>query len=350
MLKPESVAGLAGQFALEPPMEQVFARADLLGKGRLQPLSQRSDAKGWLQTGGHFAAILATGAVLYLGRFALWLLPVFLLHGVLINFLYAGQHEFSHSTVFKTKKLNEVFGRLIGFILITPRDADQIQHFAHHRHTQIWRMDGELYRAPFTLRTYLLRLSGVEYWSSNIKTLTLYAIGRVDEPYVDSSSRALVIREARLHLLGYAAIAGVCVITGTGLAVLLLWIAPMLLTKPAHQLQNTIEHVGLPHTRDIVENTRSVETNALMRWICWNMQYHTAHHAFPSVPCYRLRELHEEIFTARGLTPPTMTYLGFQKAIITALWRKDEALYPEDQAWIVREERAPAADAVTAAS
>jgi fatty acid desaturase len=331
-------------------MEQVFVRADLLGKGRLQPLSKRSDAQGWLKAGSHFAAILATGSVLCFGRLTIWLLPVFLLHGVLINFLYAGQHELSHSTVFKTRKLNEIFGRLIGFILITPRDADQIQHFAHHRHTQIWRMDGELYRAPFTLRSYLLRLSGVEYWSSNINTLLLYALGRVDEPYVDSSSRALVIREARLHLLGYAAIAGVSAATGTLLPVLLLWIVPMLLTKPAHQLQNTIEHVGLPHTSDIVENTRSVKTNAFMRWICWNMQYHTAHHAFPSVPCYRLRELHHEIFTARGVTPPTMTYLGFQKAIITALWKKDEVLYPEDQAWITPETELPAAEPVVAAS
>jgi fatty acid desaturase len=331
-------------------MEQSFARADLLGKGRLQPLSQRSDSKGWLQTGSHFAAILATGSILQFTGFALWTAPVFLLHGVLINFLYAGQHEFSHSTVFRNKRLNEAFGRLIGFILITPRDADQLQHFAHHRHTQIWRMDGELYRKPFTLQTYLMRLSGIEYWWSNIKTLALYAVGRVDDPYVDGASRGLVIREARLHVLGYGAIAAVSVVAGVWLPVLLLWIVPMLLTKPAHQLQNTIEHVGLPHSGDITQNTRSVETNAFMRWICWNMQYHTAHHAFPSVPCYRLRDLHEEIFTARGVSPPTMNYLGFQKAVISALWRKDEEAYPEDQAWIVRTDPTPAARAVAATS
>ena len=70
------------------------------------------------------------------------------MHGILINFLYAGQHEFSHSTVFKTKKLNEIFGRLFGFVLIYPRDFDQIQHFAHHRYTQKWEGDGELAARP----------------------------------------------------------------------------------------------------------------------------------------------------------------------------------------------------------
>jgi hypothetical protein len=62
----------------------------------------------------------------------------------------------------------------------------------------------------------------------------------------------------------------------------------MLAMKPVHQLQNTIEHLGLPHVDAITENTRTTRTNALMRWLGWNMQYHTAHHAFPGVPCYAL--------------------------------------------------------------
>ena len=57
---------------------------------------------------------------------------------------------------FKTRKLNEVFGRIIGFIQIFPRDYDQVMHFAHHQYTQDWERDGELVREPYTLTTYLL--------------------------------------------------------------------------------------------------------------------------------------------------------------------------------------------------
>ena len=32
--------------------------------------------------------------------------------------------------------------------------------------------------------------------------------------------------------------------------------------------------------------------------------------------------------------PPTMSYLGFQRAIVAALWKKSEADYPDDRAWI----------------
>lgn len=223
---------------------------------------------------------------------------------------------------------------MIGFIVIAPRDADQIQHFAHHRHTQLWRQDGELFRDRFTLRSYLLRLSGIQYWIANATALLFYAAGRVDEPYIKPASHALVIREARLHLAGYAVIAAIWVATGSWAAGLYR-LAPMLLTKSAHQLQNLIEHVGLPHSDDIFANTRSTRTNAVMRWMCWQMQYHTAHHAFPSVPFFRLKELHEEVFTARGKAPPTMSYLGFQRAVIRALSAGGEAEYPDDRAWVV---------------
>ena len=41
----------------------------------------------------------------------------------------------------------------------------------------------------------------------------------------------------------------------------------MLALKAVHQLQNTIEHTGLTHDPDILVNTRTVRTNALMRWL-----------------------------------------------------------------------------------
>jgi fatty acid desaturase len=308
-------------------------RAGAIDRERLRALSVRSDLKGWVQTGSHSAAIAATGAALWMLRATWWAVPLFVVQGVLINWLYAGQHEFSHSTVFRTRRLNELFGRLIGFILITPRDADQIQHFAHHRHTQVWRQDGELFRARFTLRGYLVRLSGLEYWWSNVQSLVLYAFGVVGERYVKGDDVGRVVGEARWHLVGYAAIAAVSLALQSWAAVIL-WLGPLLAMKAAHQLQNLIEHVGLPHSGDIFGNTRSVRTNAVMRWLGWNMQYHTAHHAFPAVPFHHLPELHRALFDERGIEPPTMTYLGFQAAILKALARKGEAEYPDDAAWV----------------
>lgn len=318
-------------------MDEIFARRDLIEPALLRALSTRSDRAGFLQLGSHLCAMFATGLALYATLGTLWAVPIFIAHGILINFLYAAQHEMSHWTVFRTRWLNEAFGRVIGFMLLYPRDFDQVQHYAHHRHTQDWQRDGELGRAPYGRRSYLLWLLGPSYWYSRIARIIRFCGGVVVEPYIPAGRRADMIREARWHLAGYATITTLSIALGSWAAVTY-WLAPMVLTKAAHQLQNTIEHLGLPHVPDTLRNTRSTRTGAALRWLCWNMQYHTAHHAFPGVPLYQLPELHRCIFTARGREPPTMTYLAFQWAVLHAFARgKTEVDYPRETQWIAPE-------------
>jgi len=236
--------------------------------------------------------------------------------------------------VFRTRWPNEWIGRLFGFLLFYPRTFDQVQHMAHHRYTQDWARDGELARPPYDLWSYLLWMTGVTYWYTRWRRILRFSAGVVTEPYLPAYRHPELIREARIHLAGYAAIAGLSVAAHSG-AVVLLWLAPMLTMKFMHQLQNTIEHLGLPHTDDMLANTRSTRTNALMRWMTWQMPYHTAHHAFPGVPFHRLRELNDIMFTSRGTVPPTMTYWGFQRAALKAFAHgKTESDYPQDRPWI----------------
>ncbi len=315
-------------------MQEVFARRDLIDGATLRTLCAPSDRAGTVQVASHLGAIAATGCLLYATWGSFWAVPVFVVHGVLINFLYAGQHELSHWTVFRTRWPNEFFGRLFGFVLLFPRTFDQLQHIAHHRHTQDWDRDGELARERYDFRSYMLWLLGPTYWSTRIQRILRFAAGRVTEPYIPAARRAELVLEARWHLAGYAAIAAISVAAGSWAAVTY-WLAPMLLTKAAHQLQNTIEHLGLAHDSNILENTRSTRTNRVMRWLCWNMQYHTAHHAFPGVPFHRLPALHDRLFTARGMQPPSMGYLQFQRAVLRAFWPdRSEADYPDDRTWI----------------
>lgn len=329
-------------------MDAVFSRRKLIEPARLRDLNQRSDLRGALQLGSHLAAILLSGLALAATWGTVWAIPVFFVHGVLINFLYAGQHELSHATVFRTKWPNELFGRLIGFALLYPRDFDKIQHWAHHQHTQNWEKDGELVREPYTLTSYLLWFWGPTYWLSRVRRLFRFAAGVVTEPYVRPDEHATVIREARLHLLGYGLIAAVSVAAQSWAAVIY-WLAPLILTKFVHQMQNTIEHLGLSHEDDILENTRSTRTNAVMRWLCWQMPYHTAHHAFPSVPFWKLKDLDAEIAQASAKPVHRMGWIEFQIEVLRAFANgRTEADYPQNEVWIApradgRWERLPAA-------
>jgi fatty acid desaturase len=236
--------------------------------------------------------------------------------------------------VFRTGWLNEWVGRIFGFVLFYPRTFDQVQHMAHHRFTQDWARDGELARGRYSLASYLLWLTGVTYWYTRWRRILRFSLGIVTEAYLPAKRHAELIRESRLHLAGYAMIAGAS-LTLQSAAAVTFWLAPMLAMKWVHQLQNTMEHLGLPHEDNVLINTRSTRTNALMRWLGWQMQYHTAHHAFPGVPFHRLRELNDIIFMSRGAPPPSMTYFGFQAAVLRAFARgKTEADYPDDRTWI----------------
>lgn len=303
-------------------MENFVGRKGLqLDKETMRRLNKRDDRRAWLQVISHFGAVGITGALLWMTWGTWWALPVFMIHGVLINFLYAAQHEFSHWTVFKSRKLNDIFGSICGFISLYLARYDRYFHFTHHRHTQDWEKDPELNkRAPHTLASYLFSLSSISYWISLIQVNVRHARGKTPEWYLSDKQKAEVVQEARLHLLGYAIIAALSIYFQTWAAVIL-WLAPMMIMKPVHQLQNIIEHTGMPLVQDTWRCTRTVKTSAVMRWMAWNMQYHTAHHTFPGVPFYNLPELHAEILKATGEEPVTMGYLEFQRDMIQHLAR-----------------------------
>jgi fatty acid desaturase len=318
----------------ESSVNEIFVRRDVIDTAKLRSLCVASNSAGAIQTLSHLGAIAVTGALLWVWRGTWWAVPIFAVHGVLLNFLYAGQHELSHWTVFRTGWLNEWVGRGFGFVLFYPRTFDQVQHMAHHRFTQDWVQDGELARDRYTMTSYLLWMSGVTYWYTRWRRILRFSFGVITEPYLPVKRHAELTREARWHLAGYVLIAGISVAAHSWAAAIL-WLTPMLAMKGVHQLQNTIEHLGLPHEDNVLINTRSTRTNRGLRWLGWQKQYHTAHHAFPGVPFHRLRELHEAIFTSRGAAPPSMTYVGFQIAVLRAFARgKTEADYPDNRTWI----------------
>jgi len=286
----------------------------------VRSLSQRSTWRGALQLAVHLGSLMLSGVALWALWGTLWMVPLWLITGVLWNYLYAAQHELSHGTVFRSRKANEWWGRVIGFTQLYPRDYDRHHHMRHHRHTGDPDHDAELaFRTPYTLASYMMYVLGPSYWWGRVRAITAVALGRFDAyPMPPSASQRLAL-ESRAHALLYGAIAVASVATGF-IWIAALWLGPMLTTKWAHQLQNTVEHTGRPMVPDLLESTRTVKAPWLWRQLVWNMTYHTAHHSFPSVPFHRLPELHDHMLE-RGVTPSMSTYLGFQREVLARLAR-----------------------------
>jgi fatty acid desaturase len=306
-------------------MDGWIARGGLqtVNRERLRALSRKSDLAGALQTASHVGAIaVTTTGLLVLAPVAPWTFALlFVAQGILINCLYAGQHELSHWTAIRTKRLNDVVGQLFGFATLNPFLTDRWIHFAHHRATHDPARDPEIMgTGPHTLSSYILDLTGVSFWWRRVTGILQTAAGIGLEPcyWLDARQRRIVIFEARLHVALWASTAALSIALHSWLAVEL-WIGPLLLTKAFHQLQNTGEHTGLPHDPDIFVNTRTLRGPAPIRWLMWNMSWHTAHHGFPGVPFFALPALDTEIRAGLGREIPTRGYIEAQRDIFAGL-------------------------------
>ena len=309
-------------------MEGFIGNEKLITGEKLRVYNQRSNLRGALQTGSHLAAIGLAAYALQLSWGSFWAVLWFVVLGTLLNFLYAGQHELSHWTVFKTRWLNNVFGHLFGFIVLMPREHDRMEHYQHHRHTQDPELDGELQGAPFYngMASYVWYASGIGYWIGIVwRTIGTAFAFRFPAFFVEKQKR-LSTREARLYLLGYFIIAALSWYFQSWFAVTY-WLAPMLATKFIHNCQNLAEHTGMPNEPDILINTRTIKSNALLDWLAWNMPYHTAHHTYPAVPFYKLPELHAEMVANLGHEPETIGYASYQWHMLRKLWQEGSSRY-----------------------
>ncbi len=274
-------------------MDEVVYDSGRIDRAQLAKLVARCDGRGSLHLAGHGAALLATGAILSFAIGSWWVVPATALHGAVLVFLFAPLHETIHRTAFKSRWLNDGLGRLIGPILVLPPDYFRFFHFAHHRHTQDAANDPELASPkPATRGQWLLHVSGWRYWRAQVAGLIAHALGRTPEPFLAAPRAASrVTAEARVVLAVYGLIAVVALATGSW-APLTYWVLPALAGQPFLRLYLLAEHTGCPLVSDMLANSRTTLTNAVVRFFAWNMPYHAEHHAYPSVPFHALPDVH----------------------------------------------------------
>ena len=271
-------------------------------------LTARSNAEGLWHLALHGGAILVCGLWIALG-WPFWgaFLPV---QGVLIVFLFTLEHETTHKTPFANERLNEWVGRVCGFLLLLPLEWFRYFHLAHHRWTNIPGRDPELAgERPGHLRGWLWHVSGLPYWLSQGRLIWALVQGRGAADYLPDSAMPRIVREARFLLAAYVS----TLILFPGLV--WVWLVPVLLGQPALRLYLLAEHGDCPYVTNMFENTRTVFTSRVMRFLAWNMPYHAEHHVYPSVPFHRLGALHSLMHdklrvTANGYAAFTRAYLS----------------------------------------
>ena len=290
---------------------QSLSPADKVG------LTKKSNRKGLV----HLAiyAALTIGCAFWVWQLAPFWPMAFVALAILLAFTFTLQHECTHDTPFETRWINSAVGFLTGVILFQPFLWFRYFHLAHHRHTNTPGRDPELDGdgKPDTWRDLIWYFSTIPYWQAKASVLWRTAFSQEFAEYIPTAARPKIQREARLMLIIYLVAA---LALWFEPKILTIWLVPLAAGFPFLRLYLLAEHGRCAFIANMFENTRTTFTNRIIRFIAWNMPYHTEHHVFPNVPFHSLPALHS--LMAHHLQVTSSGYTNFTRAYVRSLKRK----------------------------
>jgi fatty acid desaturase len=303
---------------------------DPLPRERLAALTQRSNAAGLRRAIAHGAVLGACSFALLRGPLPLSLALV-PLQGCLIASLFAPLHEAIHFTVFRTRWLNTALAWPCALALGFVPTGYRLLHYAHHRNSNEWNdpeLKGRSIEWPRHLDEYLWRLFSPAFPGLLLKLPMLASLAKGPSetewqarPYVPAAARRTIVIEARLALLVYAALAALCAWRP---AIALATFAPAFIAQVVLAAYLFPEHTGCSPDGSMLERTRTIRTNRLVRFFFWNMPYHAEHHAHPAVPFHALPRLHAELHS-RLVHVAKDGYLRFHLRVLRGVARDQDA-------------------------
>ena len=275
------------------------AQREIITRGRLKPFTKRTDRHGLIYLGGHMSIIFGTGYLVYLATGTGWLIPAMLLHGVMLGHLFAPMHECSHGTAFRTRWLNETVHWITGILIVWPPTYFRYDHTGHHTHAQEMDKDPQfVLPSPSSWMDYVYYVTATQLWIKNIGWILRHSMGRIrpfNRQFVPEDQLPKIFFEARVMLAIYVGLAVVSVGLETW-AVAIYWAIPTVIGVPVARALRIADHTGCTEGKlDLRTYARTVKTDPLTRFLCWNMPYHCEHHLAPSVPFHALPALHAEV-------------------------------------------------------
>lgn len=279
----------------------------------LKRCMERSDLQGLLHSIGTLAILAASGTFSYLmfvnQQWLLMALGLYI-HGGLYAF-QPQTHELSHGTVFKTAWLNRLFRRVFGFVYWRSNSAlYKMSHGYHHRYTVHRNGDGEVVLpAPEPAERILevaVRVVDVTgfvvaiYDSiySLFKPFPLNTRQNAWMRYVYTNSPPGAQRDAywtsATQFLFHVAFAAVAIATHHWFLIVVVSLPAFYGGKWYHTWIHDTMHCGRePDVDDFRKCCRTVRVDPFTSFLYWHMEWHTEHHTFPGIPCYRLKRFHE---------------------------------------------------------
>jgi len=275
--------------------DQVLTRAELT------PLQARSDWRGAARLTVHVALLAGTGWLVAIASgWSVW--PAMFALGLVQAALFAPAHETMHQTAFASRRANAIVQWLTSCPSLLNAQFYTAFHLAHHRHTQIPGLDPELANTePTTLPAYIRRVLGIPFWRLRFQVIADCWRGDLGAyPFIPPQAvRRIVLSVRAMSVVMFGGAFASALVFGWT-APFVYWIIPQLIGQPPLRAYLLAEHTGCTLDRNGLTNTRTTLTNAVVRFLMWNMPYHAEHHLYPSIPFHRLPAAHKAIGTRLG--------------------------------------------------
>ena len=283
-------------------MEETYDTRQLIDRETLHALQQRRNGASALRLALHLGVIAMLSALLADDSLPIWLclIVVLALAGALAT-IFGAFHESTHRSLFASRRANLIVAWISGTLFQLAPTVYRVFHFEHHRHTQDPDRDPELMGNAVILSSWPRRtvdwLKLIPTHLLWLKFSTMWRLALQPEAqwlgfgsWTSADERRAFKPESRIVLGFWGLVIGAAMIGVNGAAWFLL---ASLLSNTFIGLWLTTEHRGLPFEGTITARTRTIESNAFIRWCLWNANYHAEHHAWPGIPWHHLPRAHE---------------------------------------------------------
>jgi fatty acid desaturase len=285
-----------------------------IAKETLRELTQKSNLRGWLQAGSTLLVwLVLSAAAVYFFMVRLWVPMVVLCYvqSLFMNMMSmsAAVHELSHGTPFKSKPVNEFFLYFFSFLTWNNPVHFRASHIAnHHQFTVYVGRDREVIQVPVKEKLNVVNIASwcifdFKWFAAFIRANVLHALGNTDADFFawdpllprDDPRRKQIAAWARVMVIAHIVLLALFIYFH-------LWVLIYLVTFSAFSvriianLTGAIQHTGLgeniPDWRMVCH---TVKLNPVLRYLYWNMNYHTEHHMYAAVPFWKLSKLRAAI-------------------------------------------------------
>ncbi len=296
-----------------------------IDRSTMKQLVARSNKRATRDTLLWLGLLCVSGALAALAWGTWWAIPAFAAYGTLYGSASdARWHECGHRTAFRAQWANSATYYLASFMTLREPVSWRWSHARHHEDTIIVGRDAEIaVPRPTPLWKIAVEFVALRSAIKEFRKLALNVVGRLtaeEGEFVPFTEHRRAIWSGRAFVAVWVVVIGWSISIGSIEPLMFIGL-PSFYGRWLLVVYGLTQHAGL--AEDVLDhrlNSRTVEMNAIHRFMYLNMNYHIEHHMFPTVPYHALPQLH--ILLAPDL-PPAYPSIGHAyREILPALQRQ----------------------------